>query len=226
MTKRTAEAESEPSGEFNPEGMMDLIDSQTPNAIDYGADRLNFRLFSQGGLLSHLSFGVFRRLNIGASWELEDVIGSENPSTSAPALNVKFRVYDGGEVLPAAAIGYDGQGRFFDKASDEYGERERGLYLALGREVFFPRLEWYGGVNISKFKEGLLFGSVGLSYSLEEKFVLMTEYDNVRDGPNNRWNAGIRVFPIPSLGIDFAFRRIASNQDKERVIRINYVGSF
>lgn len=214
------------SEQTNPEGMVDIIDTPTPNVVDYGGYRLNFRFYKDGGLLSHISFGVFRRLNIGASWDNEKVIGTEDPRTNKPALNAKFRIYDGGSVLPAVALGYDGQGRFFDKAKDEYSERDRGLYLSMGRELFFPRFEVTGGVNISKFKEGEVYGSLGLSYTIEEKFVLMTEYDNIRNGVDNRWNAGIRVFPIPAMHIDFAFRQIASNKDKDRLLRINFVGSF
>lgn len=212
--------------ELNPEGLIDLIDSPSTNVIDYGGYRLNFRLYSKGGLITNLSFGVFRRLNIGASWDNEEVVGSENPTTNAPTLNLKFRVYDGSEILPSFAIGYDGQGRFFNKTTDEYREHERGLFAVFGRELFFPKLESYGGANISKFKEGTVLGFVGLSYTIEQKLVLMTEYDNIRVGPENRWNAGLRFFPIPSLSIDFAFRKIASIEDKERIVRINYVGSF
>lgn len=214
------------STETNPEGMVDLIDIPTTNSIDYGAFRLNFRLYSQGGLQSHLSFGVFRRLNIGATWDNEKVIGSEDPSTNRPTLNTKIRVYDGGEVLPSFAIGYDGQGRFFNKTTDEYAERERGLYGVIGREIFFPGFEAHGGVNIAQFKEGRVLGFVGLSYTIEQMFVLMAEYDNIRVSADNRFNAGFRVFPIPSLGIDFAVRRIGSDKEKERIIRINWVGSF
>ncbi len=210
----------------NPEGMVDVIDSPTPNTVDYGGYRLNFRFYKEGGILSTISFGVFRRLNIGASWDNEKVIGSDDPRTNKPALQAKFRIYDGSMVIPAIAIGYDGQGRFFDKVKDEYAERDRGLYMSMGREIFFPRFEAYGGVNISKFKEGEVYGSIGLSYTIEDKFVLMTEYDNIRNGVDNRWNAGIRVFAMQQLHIDFAFRQIASNKDKDRLVRINFVGSF
>lgn len=224
--KKEISDSGELSEESNPEGMVDLVDAPTTNIIDYGGYRLNFRLYSGGGLVSHLSFGVFRRLNIGASWDNEKVIGTEDPTTNSPTLNIKLRAYDGSRILPSLAIGYDGQGRFFNKATDQYTERERGLYLAFEREFFFPRLEFYGGTNIAKFKEGEVYGFVGASYLIEQKIALIMEYDNIRVGPRNRWNAGIRVFPISSLAIDFAVRKIGSIEDKERIVRINYVGSF
>lgn len=224
--RKVKTAEKTNRTETNPEGMIDLIDSQTTNVVDYGSFRLNFRLYSRGGVISHLSFGVFRRLNIGVSWDNEELIGATNPTTNAPTLNMKFRVYDGGQILPSFAIGYDGQGRFFDKNKDEYQEKERGFFLVLGREIFFPGLEAAAGMNIARFKEGIVLGSVALSYTLERRLTLLTEWDNIREIPESRFNAGFRVFPIPSLGIDFAVRRIGSDKEKERILRINYVGRF
>ncbi|OGR82492.1 MAG: hypothetical protein A2902_05645 [Elusimicrobia bacterium RIFCSPLOWO2_01_FULL_64_13] len=221
-----AKARADAFEELNPEGMVDLVDAQTTNIVDYGGYRANFRFYSAGGILSHLSFGVFQRLNIGASWDLEDLIGSKSPSTNPPTLNAKFRVYDGGMRLPSVAVGYDGQGRFFNDAKDEYDERERGLYVVFGRELLLPKLEFYGGANIADFKGSKFLGTVGASYTIEQKVALITEYDNIRVARDNRWNAAVRVFPIPSLGIDFGFRRIASNREKERIVRINYVGNF
>ena len=221
-TRRTRK----PASIENPEGMVDLVDAPTSNVLDYGGFRLNFRLYSAGGVLGHISFGVFKRLNIGASWDIEKLLGSEDPRTVAPALYAKFRVYDGGDILPSMAIGYDGQGRFYDRSIDEYSERERGLYAAFSREIAVPELQIHAGANIAKFKEGEVFGFTGISYRIEDKVALITEYDNIRKGANNRFNAGVRFFPVPSLAIDFAFRRIASVFEKERIIRINWVGSF
>jgi len=212
--------------ELNPEGMIDLIDIPTTNVVDYGGYRMNFRLYSGGGVLTHLSFGVFRRLNIGASWDIEKAIGGENLTTNVPTLYVRFRVYDGGQVLPSASIGYTGQGRFFDKAVDEYKERERGLFAVFSRELVLPQLEAYAGANIAQFNEGIILGYLALSYTIEQKVVIMTEYDNIRKAGNNRLNAGIRFFPLSSLGLDFAVRNIIEKDKRERIVRINYVGSF
>ncbi|OGR85762.1 MAG: hypothetical protein A2901_01225 [Elusimicrobia bacterium RIFCSPLOWO2_01_FULL_54_10] len=210
----------------NPEGMVDLVDSPTSNVLDYGGFRLNFRLYTAGGVQNHISFGVFKRLNIGATWDIEKLLGSEDPRTVSPTLFAKFRIYDGGNVLPSFAVGYDGQGRFYDRTVDEYSERERGLFAAFTREIYWPALQIHFGANIAKFKDAEVYGFTGLSYQIEDKVALLMEYDNIRKGPNNRWNAGVRFFPVPSLAVDFAFRRIASKYDKERIIRINWVGAF
>jgi len=218
--------QSKSEDDSNPEGMVDLIDVPTTNVVDYGAFRLNERFYSQGGVQSHLSFGVFRRLNIGATWDVEKLIGSDSAYANVPTLNAKFRVYDGDDVLPSFAIGYDGQGRFYNHDLSQYNEREHGLYGLLGREIFVPELEAYGGANIAKFKEGEAYGFIGASYTIEQKLAIMVEYDNIRTAPESRFNAGIRIFPLPSLGLDFDVRNIASDPGRERIIRINYVGSF
>ena len=224
--KKSRHSENSDDESLNPEGMADLIDSPTTNVIDYGGFRLNFRFYSKGGILNHISFGVFRRLNLGASWDVEKFIGTEDPATNVPTLNIKIRVFDGGIFLPSFAIGYDGQGRFFNRDTDQYNERERGIYGVFGRELFLPNLETYGGANIAKFKEGTVFGFLGISFNVEQKVALMLEYDNIRQMPSNHLNAGFRVFPLPSLGIDFAVRNITTPSDRERIVRINYVGSF
>ncbi len=212
--------------ELSPEGVVDFIDVPTTNVVDYGAFRVNFRFYSAGGVQNHLSFGVFRRLNIGATWDMEKAIGTEKLKANVPTLYSKFRVYEGGQYLPSFAIGYDGQGRFFDTTVDQYKERERGLYGVFGREVFFPGLEFYGGSNIAQFNDGIVLGFLSASFSIEQKIIVMSEYDNIRKAPDNRFNAGIRFFPTPSLGIDFAVRHILNQDQRERIVRINYISNF
>ena len=219
---------SETSQEANEseQGLLELVDVPTAKILDYGAYGLGFRFYEQGGLLTQLSFGVFRRLNIGVSWDNEKVIGSQDPETNVPALQIKVRAFDGSPRLPSFTLGYDGQGRFFDRAKDEYAERERGIFIVFGREIFASGLELHAGSNIARFKEGKIYGFFGLSYDIENRLVLFTEYDNIRNGPESRWNIGAKLFPVPWLSIDFAFRKVGSNQDKERIARINYVGRF
>jgi hypothetical protein len=96
----------------------------------------------------------------------------------------------------------------------------------VGRELFFPGWEFYGGPAIAKFKDGAVTGFMGTSYLIENRVAVMLEYDNIRKAPENRLNTGLRIYPIPSLAIDFAVRHLAEKDDRERIVRINYVGSF
>ncbi len=212
------------------ENLIDLIDTPTTRILGYGSYRANFRFYRDGGLLNHLSFGVFNRFNLGVSWDVEKFIGVEDPGTNVPTLYFKVRAYDGGPMLPSVALGYDGQGRFFNKSTDQYREREKGLFVVLGKELIH-NFESRVGMSVSKFNnsegsEGKISGFVGASYSMDEKFYLMMEYDNLRSAPGNRLNVGFRVLPISSFAVDFAVRNLMDSSERERIVRLNYVGSF
>src|SRR5882724_7201278 len=74
----------------------ELIDVPTASIIDYGSFSSRSRLFANGGVVEWLSFGVFQRLNIGASLNVDKFIGTGSPvQITRPDLQVKFRMYDG-----------------------------------------------------------------------------------------------------------------------------------
>jgi hypothetical protein len=219
-----------------------VIDTPTTGMLDYGSYDLNFRLFSGGGILTRMDFGVFRMVNLGLGWEVQKAIGSDNVSSSdkisasPPALYVKVRPFEGGIVLPALVIGYDGQGYFYDKDKAEFSQKEKGIFVAIGRELLFPGFNLTIGGNIADFKNNSVTGFANLLINLEDKFNFLAEYDNIQnDISQNRLNIGFRFFVNKDLSIDLAGRYIGNNTDinnagsliaNERIIRINYVGKF
>lgn len=222
----------------NSHASMDLIDTPTAETLDYYAMETKFRLYSAGGMVSRLNFGVLKMLNIGCSWDVDKLIGREDPEPRPPYLSLKVRVYDGSRTFPAFSIGYDGQGYDYNESSDTYLSKGKGIYFVGDMEVFLDNLQFHLGTNISFDEEknktkANLFGFVGVDYSFvdnEEKIVtLMTEYDNLfKHADETRLNAGIRMFITPSLNIEFSFRDIASPRkfDTERSISINYQTEF
>ena len=72
-------------------------------------------------MLGWLGFGVLQRLNLGASMQADRFIGTESSIKFVrPEIQVKFRFYDGGQYIPALALGYDGQGYFYDRVRKKY----------------------------------------------------------------------------------------------------------
>ncbi|MBN1622174.1 MAG: hypothetical protein JW871_06250 [Endomicrobiales bacterium] len=204
-----------------------IIDSPTTGILDYGAYNLDFRLFSEGGVLTRLNFGVFRTINLGFGWEMKKVIGTQDISVSPPALALKIKLYEGGMKLPALVLGYDGQGYFYDNDAEEFTQKEKGIFLVAGRELFFPGFRMNIGGNMADFKTNTLYGFVNASINLEEKFELLMEYDNINCMPKNRLNVGGRIFIADYLSVDLAGRDIgAAGRDAERIVRINYLGRF
>ncbi|MCB4792327.1 MAG: hypothetical protein LHV68_10655 [Elusimicrobia bacterium] len=219
-----------------------VIDTPTTGMLDYGGYDLNFRLFSNGGIITRLDFGVFRMVNLGLGWEAQKVIGSDNVvasdkiSVSPPALYMKIRPFEGGLVLPAFVLGYDGQGYFYDRDKAEFTQKEKGIFAAIGREILFPGFSLTLGGNIADFKNNTITGFANILINLEDKFNFLAEYDNIQnDITLNRLNIGSRFFINKDLSVDLAGRYLGSNTDisnassqiaNERIIRINYVSKF
>jgi hypothetical protein len=216
-----------------------VIDTPTTGMIDYGGYNLDFRLFSQGGLLTRLDFGVFKMVNLGFGWELSKVIGTENITVGPPALYLKLRPFEGGAVLPAFAIGYDGQGNFFDKTANEFTQKEKGVFIVFGREIFAPGMDFSVGANMNDFKKNNVFGFTSLAYNVEDKVAFLAEWDRVNYIPDSFVNLGLRIFVTDTLSIDVAGRDIGAyakapnangvlvpTRQPERIVKISYTGRF
>ncbi len=203
------------------------IDTPTTEVLDYGSYHLGFRLFSDGGILTRMNFGVFKIVNLGIGWEVDKVIGAQNMVVGPPALYLKVKPFNGGMILPALALGYDGQGYFWNKDAREFTQKEKGIFVVMGREYFVPGLELSFGANMNDFTTNKVFGFTSASLNIEDDFYFLAEYDNVNNFPDARLNAGIRFFVAPAVGIDIAARDIVgAGRVVERVVAINYSGKF
>lgn len=207
--------------------ITDVVDTPAVGVLDYGCYNINFRLFSDGNILSRLHFGVFKIVNLGIGWEVDKIIGSQNAVVGPPSLYIKVKPFNGGMVLPAFAFGYDGQGYYYENESKSYLEKEKGVFLVFGREFFFPGFEFNAGANINDFKKNTVYGFFSLNINLENKVVFMGEYDRINYLPESRFNVGLRLFINSDLNIDLSVRDIgAAGRSAERIVRIGYTGKF
>lgn len=220
---------------YHPVTLATLIDTPTAEILDYGSFAVANRFFGQGGLLASMSFGVFRRLMLGASVEIDRYIGSESIDLQRPQLQIKFRFYDGHGPIPAAALGFDSQGYRFDKGRNEYLEKEKGLYLTFTEEILSPGIELTAGANIADFESDALHAFIGLSWIAQGTLGLFTEYDNIHSKQWNRLNAGVNIFLSPFIQMGFygrdllgnkTFQNSSQERKPERIINIRYITSF
>ncbi|MEK7746386.1 MAG: hypothetical protein AAB576_06960, partial [Elusimicrobiota bacterium] len=97
--KKAAEGASEggrPGVESLIEPDTQLIDVPTAGILDVGGFATQTRFFSEGGILEWLNFGMVHRLNLGASLNVERLVGSGTPvQLTRPELQLKFRFFDG-----------------------------------------------------------------------------------------------------------------------------------
>lgn len=208
-----------------------LVDIPTYSLLDYGSYDMQFRIFSGGGVLTKLNFGIFNILNFGVSWELEKLMGVEDVVVAVPALQLKLNIYSGSEKIPGFAIGYDGQGFFYNQREDEFTQEGKGVYFVFGKELLLPSLDFNAGLNLNDFRHPCVLGFIGFSYQIiVDTLMFMIEYDNVGKGRYARLNAGLRFWIAESLDIDFIIRNF-TNSDKEsygceRLLKISYQSRF
>ena len=109
-------------------GVTYLVDTPTYSLLDYGSYDIQFRVFTNGGVVTKLNVGIFKVLNLGVAWELGSLIGVDDVTVAIPTLQVKFGIYSGSETLPGLAVGYDGQGFFYDPDDADFIQKGKGVY--------------------------------------------------------------------------------------------------
>jgi hypothetical protein len=210
----------------------EIVDTPTADVVDQYGYNVNFRFGKDGNLQTKTAFGIFPHLNLGFGLDGERVMGTGTSRMNKPTINVKFQLFDGRKNLPMLALGYDGQGYEWLRGPDEYEQREKGLYLVGTKEAFVRGLLLNAGVNVFDFDKGnSTRGFIGWSYLYENLVGLYFEWDSVTNYSERRINYGAKYFITPAFSIDFAARNIRENpafhkRETERIIRLNYTGSF
>ena len=216
---------------------LSQIDIPTASTLEKYGFMFNSRLYSEGGTQMSIGFGLHDRLMLGASFLFDGFIGNgSRVSMRDPEIQVKFRFFDGADKkMPALALGYDGQGFFYDDNVKEYQEERRGLYL-VGTYELLKAFFVNAGVNISDFDNNHLFGFAGANYTLDKAITLMAEYDNLfhHSSSYERLNAGVRLHITTSFSLDVAVRGITNNgryksglkRESERVMQLHYSAMF
>jgi hypothetical protein len=232
LQKESSEGQ-EGSGLNAPE--TSVIDAPTAAVLDYGGYSSQTRFYSSGGLLEYASFGVYHRLNLGASFSVNGLIGSDTAvRVLPPEVQVKYRIYDGDRYLPAFGAGYDGQGFDYSATEKLYHDRQRGFYVVASDELGVPGLQAHPSLNISDVNTNSIFGSIPLSYNIRDKATVLFEWDNISNFGNSRVNSGLRVYLTPKFQVDFAVRRIGqggffadnTSRGPERIVQFKYSGNF
>ncbi len=210
--------------------MIEMVDVPMAEVLDAGTYAATFRFYSQGGLVSRLLIAPLRRVTMGLSFDAQRVIGGGDPNAVTPDIYFKLRAFDGNDYLPALAIGYDSQGMLYQRPAKEFMHAEKGVYIVGGHEIFLPNMEIHAGMNVPvpHADDTNLYGFMGLSWRFVPNFSYLMEYDNIRNGPTNRFNIGGRFFVTPFFNIDVAARNIGRKSDRgaERIVRLNYVARF
>lgn len=211
---------------------IEVIDIPTADVVDHYAYNVSFRFGREGALQTKTAFGVAPRLNLGFGLDAERVIGTEDARLNKPTINLKFRLFDGRRALPALALGFDDQGFVWNKALDEYEQREKGLYLVASNEIGVRNLNLHIGVNHFDFDHGnSTRGFFGLDYTYEQILGFMFEWDHATEYDERRINFGLKYYVTPVFTVDLVGRNVpefpeSESRETERIVRLVYTGSF
>jgi len=218
-----------------------LVDIPTAGLLDRGGFGFDANFFQAGGVLIGLTAGVIDRLNFGISYGGTYIIGADEPKwNKLPGVNIKYRVFDESDLIPAIAIGFDSQGKeMYIDSLDRYTIKSPGFFVAGSKNyAILGYLSFHGGLNYSLERgdgDSDLNFFIGVEKTIGEDISIMLEH-NFGFNDSNREALGkgrgyLNFGARWSLGSGFTFgvdlKDIIKNQQDisigNRAIRLEYV---
>lgn len=218
-----------------------LVDIPTAGLLERGSFAFDANFFQRGGVLVGLTAGVLDRLNFGISYGGSAIIGSEKPEWNKyPGVNIKFRLFDESDLIPAIAIGFDSQGKEeYLNSNDRYTIKSPGFFASASKNyAILGYLSLHGGINYTLERadgDKDMNAFLGVEKTIGTDISVMLEHDFGFNDSNREalgrgrgyLNFGVRW----SLGSGFTFgvdlKDIIKNQDHvtigKRTIRLEYV---
>ena len=182
---------------------LDLVSIPTAGTLPKGHYSLENTFMDGGGIVPKFSIGITDNFTMGFSFGMHNFVGTGDiiRNKDYPEIQIKYRIFDETDKIPAMVLGIDTQGRgmyheFYTKLDDSgapiskdlnrYDQKAFGLYFAISRN--FEALGNFGihaGIN-KNFTEGddkdedvnLFFG---FDKALNRSFSLFAEYNFARD---------------------------------------------
>ncbi|PKL82163.1 MAG: hypothetical protein CVV24_11550 [Ignavibacteriae bacterium HGW-Ignavibacteriae-3] len=195
-----------------------LIDLPTAGVLSKGYAGVSVDVMPFGVVITKIEVGVFEGFSFGISYGGTNIIGTGSIEWyKLPAINVRARIINETEALPALSIGFDSQGKGkYDKYLERFLIKSPGFFAAAAKNFeFLGYLSIHALVNYSLERQDgdkdLNLG-VGVEKTIGDKVSLIGEYDfavNDNTGSalgkgNGYFNLGLRwsVGDGLTLGID------------------------
>ena len=205
--------------------------------LNYGEYNINFRMYNEGGMLTRAVFGVIQGLNVGFSWDILHLIGTETAMGRNPQLYLKFDLYRGGRLMPATSVGYDAQGYEWNAGTKKYDSSPVGFFLVMSKELMLNNFYLTGGGDYDTEDKNpdhsftdKLNGFAGFNFK-PSKFSVYGEAINIGRGSEYcRINGGALYEIVEGLQFMLAFENISEagkvNKQQQRTFSILYRGAF
>jgi hypothetical protein len=219
-----------------------LIDLPTAGLLSKGFVGVSLDVLPFGVVITKIEVGVFEGFSFGISYGGSNIIGTGPVDWyKLPAVNIRGRIIEESETLPAIAIGFDSQGKGnYDRDLERYQIKSPGFFAAASKNfAFFGYLSIHGVINYSlERQDGDKDINIGIGFekTIGDKVSLVAEYDfaandntGISLGKGNGYlNLGLRwsVGEGLTLGIDLRDildnKRFAGNS-ADRGIFVEYV---
>ena len=179
---------------------LNLVSIPTAGTLPRGSFTLESLIIKNGGIVPMLSLGFTDNFTIGVSYGVQNLIGDTKPSINktTPEVQIKYRIFDESEKMPALVYGLDTQGRgeFHKQDSilsisgksdstrtlNRYDQKAWGMYIVFSKNWnLMGNLGMHAGISksLSENDDGDKDLNVffGFDKELNRSFSLLVEYD-------------------------------------------------
>ena len=168
---------------------LDLISVPTAGTLPKGIYTFETLFSDNGNILPEFLLGVSDNFSLGFSFGIESFIGNGDieKNKSAPEINIKYRIYEETEYVPAVTIGFDTQGRGkYNKNIERYDQKAMGLYIVASRNwSTLGNLGLHFGINKnlieSKDNDEDINLFFGIDKEINKSFSILAEYNFARN---------------------------------------------
>jgi hypothetical protein len=203
---------------------IELVDLPTANTLIKAELRCDIKLYPGGGILTRLYIGIFDKLMIGGAFNIVNLIGTgEVTYILPPKFLGKIRLTDDEGVMPAIALGYEGQG-YLDVPA-------KGAFVSITKEIslgiIFVQLT--GTIYSNEFYDisRNIDAGAGVAFAITKDFIICGEYDGFLGDNPGHINLGIGYFFNPiQIDIGFKYGIGDDNITVARILKIVYISYF
>jgi hypothetical protein len=195
-----------------------LVDVQSAHTLYRAEYSLGVRVGPGGALHTGFAVGVSDYVLAGVSYGAGNVVGSGEPEWDDEVeFELKIRLAEEQDIIPALAIGYDSRGYGRAVGDNSYEKASQGIYVAAAKTTPFSEFwQFHGGLSrtleVEKTGPDLFLGLTG---RLSQEFSIIAEYqlgatrgDDDSDDKMSYLNAGLRWVFAGQVEIDLYFRNL------------------
>jgi len=218
--------------------MLDVVDTPTAYTLMKGEFNVSIWGYNNGGLLTRATVGLHDNIYLGASFDIENLIGEDEAKFNIPGVIARVKLTDGWESFPLLiALGYDA---FYSVGAQETNPGENvnsrlifGPYFVITKPMYFWEQEQHFSLGVRlpvqpvyAPEDTSLFISIDVPIG---QFVPMFEIEKIFFNGNRfsetLFNVGFRFYLYENFAIEMNFM-LNVDQPANRILTFDYIGNF